>query len=694
VERGRRLRREEIPFSKVPMRFSKSRVIPRRAVGSLGFGILLAASVSAANPLEEVARLIDWSHSGLAAGAAAMEEGRTADAMDELLRHFRAREQVYHFDPDEPLRDLNKIAQETHDTSTLEDVMRRRFTFEQETVEFEEGIDWRHRIYDPEWAFMLHRHTHFRTLVEGYRRTGDERFMREFAWQLREWDRQVESTHPRTLEVGLRLAHWTRLFPVAVHSEHFDVDLLALFLGNVHRMAESLNNRESGYRRGNWGMMEATGVLLAGTYFPELAKASAWRETTMALLPGHFLAATSVDGVYRGRSPHYHNVVLRQAFEFLRLLEINGRAASPEFLAHHHRMLDFAAAYARPDLSMPQFGDSDDDPMRERLLQWGRAAQRPDLLYIASDGREGEQPAWTDRLFLEGGFCVLRSEWADGRDARWLMFDFGPNGRGQLRIGSVDIAAYGRPLISMPGRYRYRTQDDSRALFISTPFQNTVSIDGKNQHPNPPRGLSRHKMDGQLKVLHAWHEGYTHLAEGADSPIVHERQVVMVRDAFWIIADQVRAPEGRSFSYAQNWRFQPTTLRALEGFDGGFVSSYPEANIAVIPLAGAGRAVERENGWYSPQYGVRYQAPWLAFEQQDSDEGFLIFTLLAPFPGDSVLLGEVRVVRVDGGIEARLEWKDGFVDEISIRFGAAKGEGRNRWTGWHDGVALGAEELE
>lgn len=636
---------------------------------------------------------VDWSRPGLENGAAALAEGRPEAAMEALLRYYRTREQKYHFDLDEPLRNLEGIAQETHDTSTLEDVMQRRFTFEQETVAFENGIDWTHEIYDPEWSFMFHRHTHFATLVEAYRRTGDEKYMAEFAWQLREWHRQVKATHPRTLEVGLRLQRWARFFPIAVRSRHFDADLLALFLHDLHVMAESLNTRAQGYRPGNWGMMEAIGVLRAGTYFPELKQAGEWRRVTIEQLPQHFRAATSADGVYQGRSPHYHNVVLHQADEFFQLLEINGETVSPEFLRHYHRMLDFGAAYTRPDLSLAQFGDSDADPMCDRLYRWGARAGRPDLLYIATHGREGEKPRWRDQLFREGGFATLRSDWEDGIDARWAMFDFGPNGRGQLRIGSVDLAAYGRPLITMPGRYRYHTEDGSRALFISTPFQNTVSIDGRNQHPNPPRGLARHKIDGALKVLHAWHEGYSHLSGEDDFSIIHERQLVMIRDRFWIVADRVRTEKPRGFSYAQNWRFQPTTLSKLDRFENGFRTHYPEANIALIPLASDGEAVEKENGWYSPKYGVRHPAPWLAYERT-ADDGFLFFTLLAPFPGDDLPLGEIHAERKGDGLRAEIRWTNSDRDEIEIDFGPETGTGQNRWTGWRHGEEIGAEKFD
>ncbi len=628
--------------------------------------------------------LVDPAYPGMP--TATGREDRPGAAMEALLQYYRERPMGYHFDPESPLRDLENIENETHDTTTLDAAVARRFTFEQETVAFTDGIDWRKTIYDREWAYMFHRHTHFRTLVEGFRRYGDERYMEAFVYQLREWDRQVEADHPRTLETGLRLQHWIRLFPVAVHSEQFTPEVLALFLVNLHGMADALNSRGiDGYRRGNWGAMEAQGTLQAGTYFPELREAAAWRDDARTVLFRHFEAATYPDGVYRGRSPHYHNVILREFHTFERILRLDETPIPADFQAHGNRMLDFAAAYTRPDHSIPQFGDSDNDPMGERLATWGEDLNRPDLLFLATHGERGTPPAWRDRVFREGGFGLLRSPWEDGTDARWLMFDFGPRGRGGFRSLSVDLAAYGRPLAVMPGRYRYHDEEGFRALFVSTPFQNTVSIDGQNQVANPDTDLSREKLDGALKVLHAWHDGYRSIAGEDEGPVIHERQVAMIRDTFWIVADYVRGTGDRKMEFAQNWHFMPGDLVAIDGAPG-YRTGYSGPNLALIPLAGAGEPRVKD-GWYSPRYGVKHPAPWLAFTEKTAGPWFHA-TLLAPFRGVDMPPVAVEAARQGNSLSVSVRWEDGYTDHVHLGFGPEKGSGKTRWTGTGpDGVS-------
>ena len=636
--------------------------------GAVGQTYDMDAYAVSGERMESVLALLALDNGDLGAVAEALEQDSPRGAMERLLEYYRERDIEYHFDIGEPLRDLEAIPDEVHDTTPLEDVMAHRFTFEQEPVQFENGIDWTHEIYDPEWAYMFHRHSHLATLVEGWRRSGDEVYMEEFAYQLMEWDQQVEPDYPRSLETGLRLRRWVRMLPVAVHAERFTADVLAVFLDNAHAMAESLNGDGfDGYSSGNWGSMQAQGVLQAGTYLPEFKQAEEWREGATERLFYQFMADTHPDGVYKGQSPSYHNVVLGQLASFYQILRQSGAEIPEDFQERTQRILNFGAAYTRPDLSLPQFGDSDDMHMGGPLAGLAELFDRPDLLYVGTQGAEGERPEWRDTLFEEGGFAIFRSDWEDGEDQRMLMFDFGPHGRGAFRLLSLDCYAYGRPLITMPGRYRYHTADGSRALFRSTPFQNTVSIDSENQTPNPARGLAHFETSGASKIVEAWHGGYSHLAgdRAGEKAIVHERQARVVRDRFWIVLDRVRLEEPAAHTYAQNWRFMPTDLAPIDGFPGR-VTQFGKANIAVIPLVDGPDLVEKD-GWYSPQYGVRHEAPWLVFEEE-TDNGWFMATLLLSYPGQEFPLKAMDANAAEHGVTLTLEWKDGREETIEAAF--------------------------
>src|SRR5690606_305063 len=108
---------------------------------------------------------------------------------------------------------------------------------------------------------------------------------------------QVEPGYPRRLEAGIRMRHWTWLFPVAVTSRHFDEQVLTVFLDTMHATCEWLNARGSaGYGDSNQGAMAAVSVLQAATYFPEFRDAGEWARVTVETMRNHIFESTYADG--------------------------------------------------------------------------------------------------------------------------------------------------------------------------------------------------------------------------------------------------------------------------------------------------------------------------------------------------------------------------------------------------------------
>jgi hypothetical protein len=270
------------------------------------------------------------------------------------------------------------------------------------------------------------------------------------------------------------------------------------------------------------------------------------------------------------------------------------------------------------------------------------------------------------------------------------MLDFGPRYRGPYRCLSLDLYAYGQPLLVAPGRYSYEAE--GVRLFNPTRYQNTVSINEANQSPNPKQGLGRSKIGGQMKLLHAWHDGYSHLASHPEGEgrIIHERQVLMIRNRCWIVADLVRVDGDREFTFDQNWRFMPTELSRPETFPNAVVSRYESSNVAIVPLVGDGR-IHEESSWFSPRYNVKFPAPRISYRHV-SREGWFVVTLLVPFPGAEVPLRQIDV-NTDGprSMVSRLLWSDGYEDRIALSFGEAIGGGAASWQGSHAGIVLGEE---
>ena len=80
-----------------------------------------------------------------------------------------------------------------------------------------------------EYAFNLNRHKSFSTLLQAYRKTGDEKYAQAFDRLVRDWI--LHTVYPgkkheyvwtwRVLEAGLRMRNWTLAFHGFQQSEGF-----------------------------------------------------------------------------------------------------------------------------------------------------------------------------------------------------------------------------------------------------------------------------------------------------------------------------------------------------------------------------------------------------------------------------------------------------------------------------------------
>ena len=87
---------------------------------------------------------------------------------------------------------------------------------------------------------------------------------------------------------------------------------------------------------------------------------------------------------------------------------------------------------------------------------------------------------------LTGSICTgssarMRSDWS--RDARYLLFRASPFGgfHGHEDKLSIEVSAYGTPLLVDAGTYTYNERDPYRDHFVSSHAHNTVVIDGMSQ---------------------------------------------------------------------------------------------------------------------------------------------------------------------------------------------------------------------
>lgn len=500
------------------------------------------------------------------------------------------------------------------DMTVARDACLGRFTMAGCPMQFGGDLPWQRLDVHPdrEWWIEWSKGYFGLDLAYAYGRTRDPRFVRAWEALVEGWVRHVPPSFGPTDAIGRRLQNWIyawNAFERAGAPLGFQADAV---IEGMLAQADHLQAHLTPER--NHRTLELYALFVVALAFDQRGDADARRTFAWAALQENLLADVRPDGVHREQSTHYHMVVLRSFVAARENARRFGLPIPAVYDARLSRAVEFAASLQRPDGTIPALSDSDSADYRDLLRLASGQLGRPDILWVASNGREGATPATTSCSFDDGGYHIQRSARtasADNGRPRHLVFDCGPigdGGHGHYDMLSVDAWA-GEPLVTDPGRYTYYEGPDTsdtrnwRRWFKGTAAHNTVCVDGLDQVP-----YQTGRPRGALPEARLVSRGATPLAEWltgeAHSPCydaVHRRSVVFVDDDYWIVIDDLRA--GRTHDYDLRWHLP----HAAEGHTvvHGRAVSAPAVTL-VIP---GPSPLLLEKGWVSPAYGVRHAAP-------------------------------------------------------------------------------------
>jgi hypothetical protein len=502
------------------------------------------------------------------------------------------------------------IAAEHRDLAVAEDACAGRFTHCGTTLELGLPPAWSAaRVdHDPEWRIECSKFLWGLDLAHAHAATGEQRFREAWELLVASWLEQVPPRSDAPEVAARRLQNWVYAREAFGASPSFDEVL-------VERMAdEAAYVRENLAPARNHRTLELYGLFVAALGVPELDPDRALAERALAGLAANLAADFHPDGVHREASTHYHALVVRS---LLAALENARRFGLDPGRAYEDRLAaacEFLVHVRRPDGGIPALSDADGGDHGDLLALAARLLDRPDFLARTP-------PARRHASFPHGGYFVQRSGW--DRDARYLVFDCGPlgdGGHGHYDALSIELAAYGRPLLVDPGRFTYAEgAPNLRRWFKSTAAHNTITVDGLDQTPyacGKPRGRVATARAGprtiapELDVLRGE-------VRSAVYEAVHARTILLVRDAYWIVEDVV---EGE-VDHRYDLRFHLSSDAA--DLDGLSVTA-PGLSMTVAGADG----VALEPGWISPSYGIRH--PSVVVSASRAGRRALFTTLLAP----------------------------------------------------------------
>ncbi|MEX0686510.1 MAG: alginate lyase family protein [Balneolales bacterium] len=641
--------------------------------------------------MRQIFASLDLEYHGLEPVLSALNAGDTITAGKELITYYKNTDTAdwLRLESDEDIEEevIN------HANLILNDKVTRGEVTADIPIKDDGGWDWTYTgpEKDDEFGYTLNRHEYFLSLLKVWQETGNEKYADKFDLIIRDWiihNPLPDETHPmwdvhgtttdeldwrdideviwRDLDAGVRLGEsWVHSFFGFQQADAFTEAGRLLMIYSFPVQANYLQEYHKDNH--NWTTMEMNGLGLVGLTFPEIEKAEEWVNYAMEVMENEINGQVYPDGVQTELSTKTQWVALSRFELLVQNYQKAGRSVSDAYMERIEAMYNYLAYSMRPDGHQPLNNDSDREDVRPRLLKAAENFDRPDWIYIATNGDQGEKPTGlASKVFPWAGIHVMR----DGWDAMslWGFYHTGPYGTGHQHRDKLHLSihAYGRDLLVDGGRFtheNYFSFDPTmwRGYFRSSFSHNVILVDGAGQKAGPnltetPLDEDSYENNAEFDyAVDTFSSGY----EGVDGEVNHTRAVFFVKGKYWVVVDRIETDRPRRLDVL--WHYAPDAQVLV---DAAQVVSNDEGqgNLRIVPAGGQvweiglvkGQTEPHIQGWYSETYGKREPNPTAVYTTQIEEDAVFVWVLVpadGPVPPVQAEIVDRQAVKVSVQID-------------------------------------------
>lgn len=400
--------------------------------------------------------------------------------------------------------------------------------------------------------------------------------------------------------VSLRVVNWIKRFL----RPEFHGQVPDIWLQSLYQQACWLENNIEYHILANHYLKNGKALFFAGMFF-DGKHADRWLALGLKILREEAQEQILADGGHFERSPMYHAIVVEDYLDVLNLIsssDIRVAAKDMEFFkSSAFTALDFLHDICMPDGGIPLFNDA----------AFGIAPSPGSLFNYASQVMGYAPSPFSAGLSVcakeASGYYVIRHA------GDMLIADCGPigpdyqPGHAHCDMLSYELALDGRRVIVDSGVHDYEDSPE-RHYVRSTRAHNTVAVDGCEQ--SEIWGVFRvarraYPLSASLRQAgegSAWfegaHNGYCRLP----GKVIHLRTMGYDAVGGWTVCDTL---QGSGSHVMESYiHLHPDFTAEVKG-DSIEVLEEEKLPIAIIEVVGA--AIRLEQGWYSPEFGVRFE---------------------------------------------------------------------------------------
>lgn len=631
--------------------------------------------------------MVNLDYAGLANVKTAVGSGDMQAAKHEFAEHLRHREKpVWNFDW--RARPKHDSQPDGVDTAEADRILQRNLPSVGVYHKFDGEIDWTlNPINYREWPWQLNRHQFWVVLGRAYWATGEEKYAKEFVYQMTDWvckcpvpvEKSGNNTETwRTIEAGIRMGHhWPEAYHLFLTSPSFDDNAIVTMVESCVEHAQYLMKWPT---TGNWLTMETNGLMHVGVVFPEFKEAAEWRKTASDRMYAELDTQVYPDGAQIELSTGYHQVSLLNFIGAWRIAHLNDIAMPKDYVSKMQKMFDYDLEVSMPDGCLPGLNDAGRSDIKPYMKEgFGFFPERKDYQWLATLGKEGTKPTAGSVALPFSGHMVMRSGW-EANDL-YCLFDAGPFGYGHQHEDALSfvIYAYGKYMLVDPGNYPYDSSE-WRKYVLSTRAHNTIMVDGCEQHrrdrprqeyviekPLPIKWASNAKFDYASST---YDNGYAH---DNSVKVKHERRVFFVKPEYWIVVDTLTPADEKPHKYESMFHLDVSGAEVDAATKTVRTTDAAGANLSILPMADEGLKVSIISGQekpvvqgWVPAGGYKCRPiPTPIFEKEQSGRTSMAYVFYPTPEGAKCPVVKVEPLAVqgaEGAVGMTITFGDGRVD--------------------------------
>jgi len=348
----------------------------------------------------------------------------------------------------------------------------------QDFIALNEQANWR-EIW-PHPSDYIRRNDLFREIGWAYGKTGNEKYAQLLNDLMLDYMEDNNSPY----DGGMRGGKWVAMFQAwrlndawsgfaaALDSESLTDDVKLAYFDYMDRMAHFAMTEPSG---GNHLNAVAEALMRFATNWPLYAKSKEYFQFGFEQLCKNSKKLFLDDGACREPAYNYHGYSLSNLIVGMETANDYGLETPQEIQKIIEKALAYRLYVLQPDGQPVPYGDTDcadfragiknkfKDGRQKDQMEYYRKFKRDDLIYIATDGRQGTRPRANSYAFPDIGHYIMRSDWGDNNgenfeQVRYLFMRTGSIGsHGHEDMNMISLYAYGQPLLIDPGRTTYGT---------------------------------------------------------------------------------------------------------------------------------------------------------------------------------------------------------------------------------------------